>query len=811
MMEIALIVAVFLPMAAAPLLAMTGGRLGGRLGWWALGVPVVAFAAVLAMGAMRGAEASMIVAWPWVPYLGLNLSFLVDGLSLFYGGVVAGIGILIFFYAIHYFGPKGKELNRFFAYLCLFMSAMLGTVFSNNLLSLFVFWELTGIASFLLIGFKHESAESRVGARMALLITLLTGLFMLVGFLMIAQSAGTMEVSDLMGRPFPEGQAGVWWDAATVLILIGAFGKSAQFPFHFWLPNAMAAPTPVSAYLHSATMVKLGVFLSGRLYPVLAESSVWTPMLAGIGLFTMAWAYYLALVSTDLKAILAYSTVGALGGFIGMYGLGPLVGITFDLVHVFNHVLFKACLFMVVGIVDHATGIRDIRQLGGLRHRLPVAAGCCLLGVACMAGLPPTTGFLVKELNLMGLAEMLSEGGFWGYYAGILFAVGTVFKVAFATRLFVAVFMGPERTKTVAHFHDPGLVVHLPPMLLAGLAVVLGGFPGMLDAVRKVLVVPGLHQPTDAYLALWHGFTPELAVSVVLLVLGWAVFGVLQRYGWERLPSPAILWFDRAWEPMLYRFNRFTVRVTALLRGNSPIDYLPIVVSFLVVAVGWFLAGYFARYGFSRVDAPEDPVFEFNLLRIFSGSLIILAVIGVIWLRRWTAQLISLSAAGFLITFYFVLYRAPDLAMTQILVEAATLLLVLILLGRFPRSAELGEEADERFTLRKGYSLAVAVGSGLMVTVLMMVVLSGQHPRPIGQLFLRDTVPLAEGTNAVNTILVDFRGLDTLGEIAVLLIAILGALGLLMRYKRTPAERAEGVFGPPGMGAERTMGKEEAR
>ncbi|MFQ3670656.1 MAG: hydrogen gas-evolving membrane-bound hydrogenase subunit E [Verrucomicrobiia bacterium] len=807
-MEVALLIAVFLPMVAVPLLALWGGGLGGRVGWAALVVPVVSFGAVMWMAGERGEAASVVISWPWVPALGLSLSFLVDGLSLFYGGVVSGVGLLIFFYAIHYFGPKGKELNRFFSYLCLFMAAMLGTVFSNNLLSLFVFWELTGIASFLLIGFKHESAESRVGARMALLITLLTGLFMLVGILMVGMSAGTLEIAELMERPFPEGDGVGWWNAAAVLIILGAFGKSAQFPFHFWLPNAMAAPTPVSAYLHSATMVKLGVFLSGRLYPVLSEAAVWTPLLAGIGLGTMLLAYYLAMVSNDLKAILAYSTVGALGGFIGMYGLGPKVGLTFDLVHVFNHVLFKACLFMVVGIVDHATGVRDIRQLGGLGRRLPLAAGCCLVGVLCMGGVPLTTGFIVKELNLMALAELLREGGFWGWYAGSLFAVGTVFKVAFAARLFAVVFLGREREEAVAHFHDPGVAVHGPPLLLALGVLVLGTFPGLMDVVRKALVVPGLHTPSEEYLSLWHGWTAELLVSGVLLGVGLGVFGVLQRYGWERLPQPGWIWLDRVWEPMLYAFNKFTVRVTAVLRGNSPTDYLPIVSTFLVVAVGWFLGGYFLRYGFSRVDAPEDPVFEFNSLRIFSGVLIVLAVAGVLLLRRWTAQLISLSAAGFLITFYYVLYRAPDLAMTQILVEAATLLLILILLGRFPRTAELGEEADWRWTGRQVYSLGVAVASGLMVTLLMMVVLSGQHPSPIGQLFLRDTVPLAEGTNAVNTILVDFRGLDTLGEVAVLLIAILGGVGLLMRYKRTEAERAAGVFGAPGMGAERTMGKE---
>lgn len=807
-MGIALLLAIFLPMVAVPILALSGKVLGGRLGWAALPVPALAFGAVLWMAAGRGETNSVVVSWPWVPSLGLNLSFLVDGLSLFYGGVVSGIGCLIFFYAIHYFGPRGKELNRFFAYLCFFMAAMLGTVFSNNLISLFIFWELTGIASFLLIGFKHESAESRVGARMALLLTLLTGLFMLVGLLMVGLSAGTLEISELMGRPFPEGSDGVWWNAAAVLILLGAFGKSAQFPFHFWLPNAMAAPTPVSAYLHSATMVKLGVFLSGRLYPVLSESAVWIPLLAGVGLFTTLLAYYLALVSNDLKAILAYSTVGALGGFIAMYGLGPLLGVTFDLVHVFNHVLFKACLFMVVGIVDHATGVRDIRQLGGLWRRLPLTAGCCLVGVACMAGIPLTTGFIVKELNLMGLSELLRMGGFWGWYAGSLFAVSIAFKVAFAARLFAAVFLGPEREKAVAHFHDPGVAVHLPPLLLAGAVLVMGSFPGLMDGARRALAVSGMHVLGDEYLSLWHGFTPELAVSFLLLFGGLAMFGVLQHWGWERLPRPGWIWFDQAWEPMLYEFNKLTARITAWLRGNAPIDYLPIVATFLVVAVGWFLGGYFGRFGLSRVDAPEDPVFEYNSLRIFSGVLIVLAVAGVLLLKRWTAQLISLSAAGFLITFYYVLYRAPDLAMTQILVEAATLLLILILLGRFPRTAEHGEEADRRWTPRQLYSLVVAVASGVMVTLLMMVVLSGQHPRPIGQLFLRDTVPLAEGTNAVNTILVDFRGLDTLGEVAVLLIAILGAVGLLMRYKRTAEERAAGVLGAPGMGAERTMGKE---
>jgi multicomponent K+:H+ antiporter subunit A/multicomponent Na+:H+ antiporter subunit A len=800
MMELAVLIAVFLPFLAVPLIAGTAGRLGGATGWLALPVPVMVFAAVLFLGNGREGAASVVLEWAWVPQLGINLSFLIDGLSLFYGGVVSGVGILIFLYAIFYFGKKGKELNRFFAYLCLFMAAMMGTVFANNLITLFIFWETTGIASFLLIGFKHESAESRAGARMALLITMLTGLFMLAGFIMIGQVAGTLRISDLMETGLPFGEASVWLNAATVLVVLGAFGKSAQFPFHFWLPNAMAAPTPVSAYLHSATMVKLGVFLSGRMYPILSEAEVWMPLLAGVGLFTMLLAFYLALCSTDLKAILAYSTVGALGSFIGLYGLGPLLGVTFDLVQVFNHVLFKACLFMVVGIIDHATGIRDIRQLRGLGRRMPLTAICCLLGAACMAGIPLTTGFLAKELSLMGMMELIREGSGWGWYFGVTFLLGTVFKVAFAARLFFHVFTGEEREETAHHFHDPGVAVHGPPLFLALLAVVTGTFPGLIDGVRKSLVVPGLHEVTEEYLALWHGWTMELGISVGVVVLGAALYLGLNRVGWQRAHAPNWMRFDLAWEPMLYGFNRLTVRVTRALRAEQPMDYLPVILTVFVGIVGTFMVRLVMEIGWENILPGGLASLEVGYFRLFTAVLIIWATLGAILQKRWTGQLIFLSTVGFLITFYYVLYQAPDLAMTQILVEAATLLLLLILLARFPRRTEEGERRDRGWTPRNGVALGVAVLTGLMITGLMILIPPGSHPNPIGPRFLETTLPLAEGTNAVNTILVDFRGFDTMGEIAVLLIAVLGGVGLLMRYKRNPLERDQGRMGPPGAG-----------
>lgn len=799
---------------AWPLLAALGFVLAGnRLGRGAavLGplVPLAALAGVITLSLSLPGGSQTVLLVEWIPQLEIRLDFLLDGLSLFYALVVTGVGVLIFFYAACYFGPADPRLPRFFACLSLFMGAMLGTVLSNNLLVLFIFWELTGIASFLLIGFDHHKEASRAGARMALLVTMTTGLCFLVGAVMVGAAYETFDLAEIISRAPVEGPGPVWMTAALVLVALGAFGKSAQFPFHFWLPNAMAAPTPVSAYLHSATMVKLGVFLVARFFPVFQDHALWFPLLAGMSFSTMLLGAWFAFRSTDLKAILAHSTVSMLGFLIGFYGLGASIGLRFDFVHITNHVIYKACLFMVVGVVDHATGIRDIRQLGGLRRRLPVLAAAAALGCAAMAGVPGTLGFISKEIILADMIRTFGVHPVGGPVLVGLVLTASLFSVAFAARLFFHIFCGPEPDGVKAHYHDPGRWIQLPPVLLAAATLVLGLFPALAEKPLAALRFASLHAPGGGYLKLWHGFNLELAMSAGLVLGGAGLYAWHQRIDWPG-GIPRWLRWDAGFEWLVKAVPQGGGALSRLLRADRPLDYLPILLLFVLLTAG---AVVFTPGGGDLVVAWEGAWTQAEpaALRVFAASVIAVAAVLAVVLRGWMAQLISLSVVGLFTTFYYVLYRAPDLALTQILVESATLLGVLLLLARFPRAAEAGERERQPGRARQAFHLVLAAGCGFLAASLVALAVVFRHRDMTGYDFLAATVPLAKGTNAVNTILIDFRGFDTLGEITVLLIAVLGGVGLVMRYRRTPEEWTAGEKGPAGFGIPRSAeGKEGA-
>ncbi|AHF93069.1 NADH dehydrogenase [Opitutaceae bacterium TAV5] len=798
-----LIIAVFAPFAWLPVTAFAGRWLGPRTAWVALVAPVIATAllAVLASDARTGGQT--VVELPWIPSLGLNLTFLVDGLSLFFALVVSGMGVLVVLYAASYLDDHYESHGRFYAYLLLFMGAMLGTVLAGNLLLMFVFWELTGIASFLLIGFLHDKEESRNGARMALLVTAATGLVMLAGVVLTGLAAGTWDLATLLaeGAPAFGPDSRGMLSAAFVLMAVGAMGKSAQFPFHFWLPNAMAAPTPVSAYLHSATMVKLGVFFVARVFPVFRDADLMMPLLVTAGFGTMALASVLALLSHDLKAILAWSTVTTLGMLIGFYGMGSHTGgdgVRGDLLHIASHVFFKGALFMCAGIVDHATGTRDVRALGGLRRQMPWLAVIVTICAASMAGIPGTLGFVSKEYFLKAQMAFLADGG--GSLAVCALALAWLalaLKVAFSARLVAHVFGGPPTPESTAHFHAPARLMLVPPTILAVACVLFGIWPEWLGAGLDRLAVTGLHATETLSLhALPARWAPEVGLSLAAFAVGGAVFAVLGRRRWARLSIPHWLRFDLAFEAGVEGLSKAAKRFTVLLRSDRPFDYLPIVMVFVVVLIGTFVA---VRHDELWPALPSTA--DFDPLRTYVAGLIGVAALLVLALRSWSGQLIAMSIVGFLVTFYFVLFQAPDLAMTQILVESASLLLVLLLLSRFPKSAEAGESAWRKSRQRwprMAFRGALATGMGLIATLVTLLALQPKHPEFAGNYYLENTKELAHGTNAVNTILVDFRGLDTMFEITVLVIACLSALGLLMRYRRTRDEYAAGSLGLPG-------------
>lgn len=789
-----LLTAIFLPFLLLPVVAAAGRRWGRHTGWLALVGPVVSFALLLQFALAAEPGDRTVLSLSWIPSLGLDLTFVIDGLALFFGLVVSGVGVLVFFYAVNYLDDHYSFHGRFYVSLLLFMGAMLGTVFAGNLLLLFVFWELTGIASFLLIGFLHEKPESRDGARMALLVTVGTGLAMLAGIALLGLAAGTYELDALLNGAL-QGASPTVVGAAFVLMAIGAFGKSAQFPFQFWLPNAMAAPTPVSAYLHSATMVKLGVFLVARVFPIFQGADLWAPLLIGVCFGTMLLGAWLGLQSHDLKAVLAFSTVSQLGYLMGVYGLGAANGVQHDLMHISSHVFYKGCLFMVVGIVDHATGERDLRRLGGLRRNLPVLAVITLLATASMAGFPGTLGFISKETGLTQLFAYGESGGALATYALICFVAASIFKVAYSARIFWGVFGGSQPEEIRAHFHAPGRAVQLPPLLLGAGCLLFGLLPGWYGSALGQLATPGLHAPGAPALSIWHGFNREFAYSATIVVLGLAVFAAMQSTQWRWARIPAWLRFDRGFEGLVTALPIGAKKLGELLRFDRQFDYLAIVLTTFVLLLGGFWWSQRAAL-WPGWPTPAD----FDPLRTFVVALVAVAVGMIIWLRRWTSQLIALSIVGFLITLYYVLFRAPDLAMTQILVESATLLLVLLLLARFPRSSELSEIGRTFSGGRQVFNVAVSVAVGLIATLGALMGMSVQTHEHAGEFYLEQTVPLAHGTNTVNTILVDFRGFDTLMEITVLVIACLGAIGLVMRYRRTKEEYAAGAMGPAGYG-----------
>ncbi len=786
---IALLGVILLPFLVAPIAFGLGRKFKRLTGYVAMVGPLCSLGLLLWIASDWTAYTQQIVSIPWVPSLNINLSFIIDGLSLFYGFVISGIGILVCWYAAQYFSDDQKSLGWFFACLLAFMTAMLGAVFSNNLILLFTFWELTGIASFLLIGFSHSSEKARLGARRALLVTVSTGLALLAGLILLGLQGETYEFHSLLTNASSYVKNGnPLLTMAGVLILIGAFGKSAQFPFHFWLPGAMAAPTPVSAYLHSATMVKLGVFLTARMFPIFGSLDFWMPMVAGVGFFTMLFGAFLALRSNDLKAILAYSTVSQLGFLIGFYGIGSAQGIRFDFVHVISHVFYKGALFMVAGIVDHSTGTRDVRKLGGLGRAMPLTAVSAVIATAALAGIPLTTGFISKEIMLADLGRMAEMNALGWLFLGMV-ALSATFTVAFALRIFLTVFTGKK--PSTLHFHAPGLALQIPPFLLGCAALVFGIFPGPLGRMLDTLSVTGLHAATEGYLALWHGFNQELLFSSVIIAAGILLYLWAQKTQWRWASTPRVLQFDKFFDEMVDGLSTFSKRLTLGLKADWPPAYLPIVIFFLLLIV-------FGAVITNRASVLEDLArldLRFDPLRTFVGFLITLGLGAVLTLRRWTSQLIALSSSGFFLTFYFVLYHAPDLAMTQILVESASVVMILVLVSRFSSASRSGTRFELAFTWAQISRVLLSLGMGVMGTGLVLFAELNKHPDPVGPKMRELSIPLAEGTNAVNTILVDFRGFDTMGEITVLLIAALAGIGLMMRYKQNSSDTAA-VSGP---------------
>ena len=771
----ALLTLVFLPFVAAILLA--GTRQASRAVH--MGIAMAASAGGLAIllaqagAALSGETPTVTLAW--IPVLGLSFTLWLDPLALLFAGLILGIGLLVIVYAQGYLG-RAEPTARFLAFLMLFQGAMVGIALSSNVLLMLVFWEITSLASFLLIGFWRDRADARQGARMALTVTGGGGLALIAGMVMLGKAAGSYDLPTILSRADIV-QTSPLYPAILLLILAGAFTKSAQFPFHFWLPHAMAAPTPVSAYLHSATMVKAGVFLLARLWPVLAGTDLWFSIVAPVGLATMLFGAAVALFRHDLKAILAYSTISQLGLMVMLLGFGTGAAVTAAIFHILNHAAFKAALFMHAGIIDHETGTRDMRRLGGLAAIMPLTATLGVLAAAAMAGLPPLGGFISKEMMLHESTQAILGGQ--PLLVPALATIAAMLSAGYSLRYAVALHFGKRTSGDVAAPHDPGPILLGPAAILGAFALALGLLPmtlaGPLVAAASAAVTGGA--APDLHLTLWHGVNAALLMSVGAVL---AALVVLTRYAAiaaavARLRSPdAKRMFDGA---MAHAVDGLR-SLSGLIHVASLQRYL----AMLFVIAAALGAEAAIRLGIPMGNRATTPA---SLPAVVAWVALIVATVAVVVAdRRRYLALIFISVIGLVMALAFIHLSAPDLALTQIAVEVVTILLMLLALhllpGRPPRLSGVTRRA------RDG---AIAVTGGIGIGWLAWAILTRPERDGISRYHWDNSYAGGGGTNVVNVTLVDFRAFDTLGEIIVLGIAGLAIYALLEPAARGVAGR----------------------
>ncbi len=758
---------VLLPFALAALAPWLTRRLGGGVGWVLALLPAALFVRVAAWLPLDPG-ASVVQSRPWFPGLGVELAFRLDGLSAVFALLITGIGALVLVYAGGYLAGDPR-IGRFFATLLAFQGAMLGVVLADDVITLFVFWELTSVTSYLLIGYDHEREGSRAAALKALLVTGAGGLALLAGLLLMAVAGGDLGVTSLRLSAL-EGvdvRGHGLYPAILVLVLLGAATKSAQVPFHFWLPAAMAAPTPVSAYLHSATMVKAGIYLLARLHPTLGLTVEWEWAVGSVGAVTMVVAAAMALGQNDLKRILAYSTVAVLGILTMLLGVGTGLAIKTTIVFLVAHALYKAALFMVAGNVDHETGTRDVTVLGGLRRALPWTAAAGLLAALSKAGAPPMFGFIGKELLYKTKLDLETVGG-WLVVAAVAVNVALV-----ATALLVAVrpFWGrPRATPKVPHEAPPSMV--LGPVVLSLVGLTVGLLPGPFERTLGSAAATAIAGTTIVMdLKLWHGLNVDaltvMALSLVTLATGGAVYLAARRwlepFG-RAVTAAGRFGPSRAFQTAVDRLPTAAERFTALV----PITTLRSAVLTALLVVLALVAP-----PLLRVSGAADPwlaALPHDLLLI--GVALLAAVLAALVRSRLTA-VAALGVTGLVMALLFALYGAPDLAMTQIAVETlSVVLLVLVFVALPPVVRRSGG-----WSRLRDAAVAVAVGATMALAVVATAVV--RLDADVARYYLETSVPEAFGSNVVNVILVDFRALDTLGEITVVAVAGIGVAALL--------------------------------
>ncbi|NHN33232.1 Na+/H+ antiporter subunit A [Paenibacillus agricola] len=762
-------------------------------GWLILPAPLLIFIYFLVRLPEVQSGERLTATVPWIPSLGVNFAVYLDGLSLLFTLLISGIGALVVMYSIFYLDKNKEAIGRFYMYLLLFMGAMLGVVLSDNLIVLYGFWELTSISSFLLIAFWYQKDKSRYGALKSMLITVFGGLAMLSGFVLLYVMTGTFSIRDIIAN-ISAITGHSLFVPAMLLVLLGAFTKSAQFPFHIWLPDAMEAPTPVSAYLHSATMVKAGLYLVARLSPIFAGEAGWFWLVSGTGMVTLIYGSYRALKQTDLKAMLAFSTISQLGLIMSLLGLGSAAAIysgtseslfyvkatMAGIFHLINHAIFKGALFMVVGIVDHETGTRDIRKLGGLMSVMPVTFSIALIGTSSMAGLPPFNGFLSKEmfftavLNIMEMDVLNMQ--FLGMFFPIIAWIASIFTFVYSILLVFKTFTGKKQfDKLEKKPHEAPLGMLFPPVVLASLAVVFGLFPNLLAytliepamaAIHPTLLLTG--QQFEADIRIWHGWTAEIWMTLGVITVGIVLYRLHHRLKVLHQPLFSGITLNKTYDGGLNLLDRGATGLTDRYMTGSVRHYLMYIFVFLIVSMAITMGiSAHSPYDFSEF-APMSS-YEAIIIAVLMGS-----VIAVPFARTRMMAIILTGTAGYMVTLFFVIFRAPDLALTQMIVETVSVTLFLLCFYHLPK---LKKELESlRFRLP---NFIIALGVGVMMTLLALSASSSRSFESISEFYIKESYNLAGGKNIVNVILVDFRGFDTLLEIVVLSIASYGIYALI--------------------------------
>ncbi|MBP1909033.1 hydrogen gas-evolving membrane-bound hydrogenase subunit E [Methanolobus bombayensis] len=777
----AITIAVFLPFVLAGILPAVEKLLKEKVGWYASAVAFLSLLLIaqVAPEIIHGETIQGTI--EWLPSMGINLSFYADGLSVMFGFIVSGIGVIIMSYSNGYMSKK-EDLPRYYQQLLFFMGSMLGMVFSANTIQLFIFWELTSITSFMLIGYWRNRPMSVYGATKSMLITASGGLFMLAGFLVLNAVTGTFDIPTILHNESIRDalQNHNLFIYALILILIGAASKSAQGPFYIWLPNAMEAPTPVSAFLHSATMVKAGIYLVARIHPMFSGTEAWFILVSGVGIFTMLLAGFLAFRQTDIKGILAYSTISQLAYLMTMYGYTthhePGIGVAAATFHLLNHATFKACLFLVAGIVAHETATRDITKMGGLRKEMPITFIVAAIGALSMAGVPPLNGFLSKEMFYEASVEMGHLlGGPYTILIPVLAVLGGVFTFAYSIKLIDGIFLGKRPSKGLpVHIHDPSMVMLAPAIFLAGLIILFGLVPSIpVHNFIEPTVSGILLEEAHLHVKLWHGFTTPLMMTIATFILGILIYTQYGRIAeWQNRFNAMFPWisvnyyYDGAVNNAKSVTSQFSNRM-------QPGPIKTYVLALLLLTLAMFAIPLIML---ATTLVPQNLNFDIPLYEGLIFLFMIVGALGAALLPRYIPAIISLSGLGYLVALLFIYLQAPDLALTQVLVETLSTIIFLLAIVKIPQKFK---EHIPTTTLARDLVISVAVSA--MIFIMLINATQGIIPpfESLSYYFIENSLSLAGGHNIVNVIIVDFRGYDTLGEISVVCLAALGVYNLI--------------------------------